>query len=442
MFPRAMDYVKAVQHPERVFTTADLRGAQIGRSPLTGQPLFAAGANAVVVKAVVDGEEHALRFFTREDVSSRERYSSLNDYFTARGLTDCVAMSRWQDDAIEINGQAWPMLRMQWVEGRILDEYVDFLVESGDTRALAGLAERWRELIGRMQESEFAHGDLQHANVMIQQDGTLRLVDLDGAWITPIADGPPPNESGHPNYNRSGRVWGRWMDTFPGLVVYTSLLALSRDTQPWRVLYDEDNLLFRKTDFAPPHETPAWQHVASIRDGRVDAVTAQLKACCSPEWSADRTLEALLGSVQVPWWEKTARTARGSASEADASTNGATTDLPSPPKAGERQRPTPPPVPPTPPDTSTNRADQPRTQPGAPPPPVPLTPTSSGPTRPQSLSLDPQLRRQLAIVAACAVIIGFVVGLLAGVVVWIVTSAVVAVIGLLVVLLRKPGAGG
>ena len=51
-----------------------------------------------------------------------------------------------------------------------------------------------------MQRAEFAHGDLQHGNVLVDQEGQLRLVDFDSVWIPQLQGQPAPTESGHPNY--------------------------------------------------------------------------------------------------------------------------------------------------------------------------------------------------------------------------------------------------
>lgn len=307
-YPSPVEYFSAVQHPERVFRTSSLKQAQLVLDPVLQTPQFASGNSAVVCKALVDGKEQALRFFIREDASSRDQYSALGEYFRRERLTDCVATSEWLDNAIKVNGQSWPVLQMQWVEGRTLDAYVNYLVEENDTGALASLAEAWRSLIGRLQAARFAHGDLQHGNVLVDKTGTLRLVDFDASWIVPFSGRTPPSETGHPNYQRPDRPWGEWMDTFPGLLVYTSLLALSRNTWPWRKLYDQDNLLFQRVDFDPPYRTPAWDHMASIADERLNHLLALLKQCCAPNWAAEGRLEELLRGTPTPplrWWELT-----------------------------------------------------------------------------------------------------------------------------------------
>src|SRR5436190_442959 len=176
-YPNAQDYVRAVQQPDRVFRVPALREAVFELHPLFGIPMPASGNAAVVFKAGVGGQDAALRFFIREDASSRERYAALGQHFTDRGIEDCVAHPTWIDD---------------------------------------------------------------------------------------FRDGPPPKETGHPNYQRTGREWGRWMDTFPGLVIYTALLALSRRPESWATLHTGENILFCAEDFDPPFSTRAWQLLSGI----------------------------------------------------------------------------------------------------------------------------------------------------------------------------------
>ena len=103
---------------------------------------------------------------------------------------------------------------------------MDFLVSGSNTAALTTLAGRWRELVALLQRSEFAHGDLQHGNVMVDQEGRLRLVDFDGVWIPQLSGQSPPSEFGHPNYQHPlHHHWDRWLDTFSALVIYLSLIA-------------------------------------------------------------------------------------------------------------------------------------------------------------------------------------------------------------------------
>lgn len=303
-FPTAEDYVRAVQHPALAFNRPELAQARFELHPLLQIPVPASGTTAVVFKATVGGVSQALRFFTRQDASTRQRYTALNVYFAQRGLRPHVATCQWVDDAITVNGRRWPMVQMEWVDGHTLDRHVEDLVADDDTAALRSLAAAWRGLLRSMQAARFAHGDLQHGNVLVGHDGALRLVDFDGSWIEPFAGSKPPTESGHRNYQHPASTWGPWMDTFPGLVVYLSLLALSRSPKQWNQLHNGENLLFSRPDFDPPHQTMAWGQIARLGDPQVDLLAGQLRACCTPTWTATSDLETLLAAVP-PWWTRT-----------------------------------------------------------------------------------------------------------------------------------------
>ena len=286
-------------------------------------PTLARGSSAVVFQAAVEGRPQALRCYIREDASSRDRYSALDAYLAGHDLSPYVSGTTWLDGAITVNRVTWPVLTMDWIDGRTLNEYVDFLVTGSNAAALTTLAGRWRELVALLQRSEFAHGDLQHGNVMVDQDGQLRLVDFDGVWIPQLAGQSPPTEFGHPNYQHPVQhVWDRWLDTFSALVIYLSLVALGRDPGLWLALYNSKNLLFAKNDFFPPFKTEAWKQLAALGDPQVDELARKLQECCDPVWVCDRSLEATLEQPAaapalpaVPadqrWWENRPRPARG-----------------------------------------------------------------------------------------------------------------------------------
>jgi hypothetical protein len=302
-YPGAEDYIRAVQEPQRVFRLPALRAAAFELHPVFGIPMPASGNAAVVFRAGVGGADTALRFYIREDASSRERYTALGRHFADRGITACVASAAWVDDAIWVNGSSWPVVQMSWVDGRTLDAYVGHLAGTGNAAALSQLAGTWRGFVGRLQAAEYAHGDLQHGNVLIDRSGALRLVDFDGSWIAEVGGGPPPRETGHPNYQRTGREWGRWMDTFPGLVIYTALLALSRRPDYWAELQNGENILFSAEDFQPPFQTRTWEFLSGIGDPQVQHTAQLLKLACDSAWRADGSLEALLTarlSITIP----------------------------------------------------------------------------------------------------------------------------------------------
>lgn len=303
-YPAPTDYFKAVQFPAQAFTVEGLRRATFSVDGL-GLPTLAMGTSAVVFQATVGESPKALRFFIRNDASTGDRYGTLGEYLNNHDLSPYVSPTTWLDAAIQVNGATWPVLQMEWIDGRTLDQYVDFLATGSETSALTTLAGRWRELITRLQQAEFAHGDLQHGNILVDQEGQLRLVDFDGIWIPALADKATPTESGHENYqhprHKGAIAWGRWLDTFSALVIYLSLVALSKDPGLWQPLYNSKNLLFRQADFLPPYDTQAWKLLAALDDPEVDHLARRLVECCDPAWVPNTSLEA---TIDQPWWEK------------------------------------------------------------------------------------------------------------------------------------------
>ena len=321
-YPAAGDYYKAVQAPARVFTVPKLQAAEFVWDSLG--PTLARGSSAVVFQASVEGRPQALRCYIRNDASSRDRYSALDAYLATQDLSPYVSGTTWLDGAIQVNRATWPVLTMDWIDGRTLNEYVDFLVTASNAAALTTLTAKWRELVALLQNREFTHGDLQHGNIMVDQAGRLRLVDFDGVWIPQLAGQSPPTEFGHPNYQHPlQHVWGRWLDTFSALVIYLSLVALGKDPALWLALYNSKNLLFAKNDFFPPFQTEAWKQLAAMGDPQVNELVRRLQECCNPDWVSTKSLEMTLDQqavtparqpipVEQRWWEKKPVAAPGS----------------------------------------------------------------------------------------------------------------------------------
>ena len=293
--PSGVDYAKKVQWPAAAFTVEKYRQA-VFAAGMYGPPTPTAGQFAVVFKATVAGEARALRFFTAPVESSRERYTALDRHFRDHGLADLVALCEWHDDAITVKDETWPLVDLQWVEGSILDRYVALLVTSGWSTALRQLAEVFRTSVLRLQAAEFAHGDLQPGNIMIDERGWLRLVDFDGSWAPAIAGAPAPTERGQSDFQHPGRSWGRWMDTFPALVIHTSLLALAEDAGLWKEFNTSNNLIFSADDFTDPSR-PIWRRLRGTGDPELARNVRVLQQWCALPTPPPVGLEELLGGV-------------------------------------------------------------------------------------------------------------------------------------------------
>ena len=148
-----------------------------------------------------------------------------------------------------------------------------------------------------------AHNDLQHGNVMVQRNGDIRpedydirLVDYDGIFL-PQFRGDPSPELGHKNYQhplRSARDYDGYIDNFPSLVIYLSLLALAADPGLWSLFYNEDNLLFTRDDYTAPGRSDLFQRLRNSPDETARSLTGYLHKCCSLPIEQVPDLETIL----------------------------------------------------------------------------------------------------------------------------------------------------
>src|SRR5205823_266576 len=140
----------------------------------------------------------------------------------------------------------------------------------GDPAGLAALRARFRRLVKDIEGAKFAHGDLQHGNILVRGKDLL-LIDYDGMWV-PELKGRQATEIGHRAYQhprRSTTDYGPYLDRFSALVIYLSLRALEIDRRLWDQYHTGDNLLFVREDFNEPGKTPIWGDLAALRHAEV-----------------------------------------------------------------------------------------------------------------------------------------------------------------------------
>ncbi len=300
-YPSARDYTMALQNPGSVFADSSLRKATF--TPGLGGPYCIAGSSAVVFQAAIESQEYALRCYTRQDASTPERYAALDTFVADKALSKYVGTVTWLDEQVQVRGSRWPVLKMGWITGQQLNVYASYLADTGNKDALQTLAQRWLALVGELQGAGFAHGDLQHGNILVDQQGQLRLVDFDSVWIPPLRGQNAPTETGHPSFQPRGGTaqsrWGPYMDTFSGLVIYLALTVLARDPGLWPKFNNGDNLLFEPDDFDPLAGRDIWKNMAALRDSEVDNVAGRLRECCEPGWVASQPMTDML---KTQWW--------------------------------------------------------------------------------------------------------------------------------------------
>jgi hypothetical protein len=262
-WPDLTDYHEALQQPRRSFSDAALQEATIEQDRF-GMPKPATGGNAVVYKATHRKDVWAVRCFLRPITDHAERYAAISAHL-AKARAPYMTRFHYLRDGIRVKGGAFPVVKMEWVQGVLLDRHVEERL--GKPRELADLRDRWRALVRDLEAAKIAHGDLQHGNVLVRGRDLL-LIDYDGMWVPSLA-GRKATETGHRAYQHPARAeshFGPWLDRFSALVVYVSLVALEKEPKLWEEYNTGDNLVFVREDFQDAGRSPIWGHLAGLGD--------------------------------------------------------------------------------------------------------------------------------------------------------------------------------
>jgi serine/threonine protein kinase len=267
-WPLIADYKRAAQNPVRCFDDPELRRGEV-KKDRNKLPVTWRGSYGVVFK-VHDPEKNqnwAVKCFLHENTSRAQRYQAISDHLQSVNLKFMVPFVFLQT-GIRVDGNWFPAVKMQWVEGIRLNELIDHYLDRPDI--IERLAEMWLKLAQDLRQARISHGDLQHGNVLLIPSGdqkvSLKLIDYDGMWV-PALTGYPAAEIGFPGYQHPQRfrenIYHERMDSFSHLVIYSSLQVLGQlGRSCWdAVPRNGDNLLFDPEDLERPRESKRFLHI-------------------------------------------------------------------------------------------------------------------------------------------------------------------------------------
>ncbi len=258
-WPLPSDFRAILQHPKLAFRDPAMQGWTIERDSLN-QPRPWAGAFAVVFKGYdQQGKPVAIRTFSTESPERRERYELIADYLKGRQVK-CLVPFEYRENAVRSfrDGKWYPLILMEWVEGQTLFNWAQTKCAACEVATLRHAADSWLGVISELAEVRVAHGDLQHANVLVTDEGQFRLVDYDGMCV-PALVGRRNLEVGVEPYQHPGRnsftTLSLRLDNFSALLIYTSLRAIAAAPGLWQKHVESrriDKLLFDTQDLHTP----------------------------------------------------------------------------------------------------------------------------------------------------------------------------------------------
>lgn len=256
-WPTPQEYNEALQHPQTSFQDPELRGGIVELTSL-GLPRPTSGAFASVYKVQCGKRDYAVRCFLHDIPNHHERYLEISEFIIKDDLIYTVDFE-FIPQGILIRGLWYPILKMEWVDGSPLINYIERHLKN--SKRIADLTAKFEWMVMEIKRNGIAHGDLQHGNLLIVNDDFC-LVDYDGMYV-PKLSGWLSNELGHRNYQhpyRRREDFGPYLDNFSIWVIHSSLRFLNIDPDLWwRTKAGDECLLFRRDDFIDPERSPVFK---------------------------------------------------------------------------------------------------------------------------------------------------------------------------------------
>jgi formylglycine-generating enzyme required for sulfatase activity len=285
-WPKAIDYNEAVQNLRLATEDEELQAGEAERNARRRLAVWSGGfADVYKINCPATGNTWALKCFTKGDPGLlQERYGFISRYLEAARLPFTVDF-KFLPRGIRIQSEWFPAVKMRWVQGVRLNEFVETHLGQGKMlRQLLGL---WVKLAARLREARMAHADLQHGNVLLVPEGEalrLTLIDYDGMYVPELA-GHRSGELGHPSFQHPQRLrdgtYNADVDRFSHLVICSAIRCLSDGQKDlWPRFNNGENLLFRESDFARPAESELFRFLWESEDRDARALVGRLVLAC------------------------------------------------------------------------------------------------------------------------------------------------------------------
>ena len=281
-YPLISEYIEAIKSAEDNFEQLSYLRPVLGDD---GQPMMTSGNFAVVfkMKDEQNGKFYAVKCFTKEQEGRAEAYREIAKELE-KVSSPYILSIRYLDkelfvDTDQTTETEFPVLLMDWVEGKTLDKYLRENIENKDI--IETLLENFYQLVEWLVSQTFAHGDLKPDNILVKSDRDLVLVDYDGMFV-PAMKGQKSREIGSPDFchsQRDEKLFDEHIDDFSILSILLSLCVVYVNKNYLAKYGAEDRLLFSKNDYIDIHKSIVFNDIPSVIETTTNYKSLFEEAC-------------------------------------------------------------------------------------------------------------------------------------------------------------------
>lgn len=261
--PNCSDYMTSIETPQLI-RAERLKGGHVECK--NGKPLRYAGGFCIVFPYYLKtGKKVAVRCWTANICQVEKRSIQISSVLQQCKLPYFVGFEYIKEGLATQSG-ILPIIIMDWVDAKPLKYYLKDHIK--DSERLTKLAEEFKNMVIKLHEIGISHGDLQHGNIMVSQTGAIYLVDYDSMFV-PGLEGESDEIKGLVGYQHPCRFKNRNLspkaDYFSELIIYTSIVALSKYPSLWTDLEIEntETLVFSQADLDKPESSKTIHRLKS-----------------------------------------------------------------------------------------------------------------------------------------------------------------------------------
>lgn len=282
-YPDITRYIEALENRNVCFRLLKDSVPELDKK---GKIFHIAGNKSVIFKIEYNGKPYALKCFTGYLPEREKTYENIEMYFRSASSPYFPEFRYIKDEILfyddENRCRYYPVLLMDWVQGRSLRNVLGEFAYFARRKELSGLSDIFLRFALDLLQQPYAHGDLKPDNIFIDLSGNIKLIDIDPVY-TPNTYFISSHELGTPWYQhplRDEYCFNSGMDDYSLLVLVLSLLAIEREPFLLEHYSNGENLIFTPADFTET-DTPLRKHLMK-------------------EWEGIPSMQALLNLLSTP----------------------------------------------------------------------------------------------------------------------------------------------
>jgi serine/threonine protein kinase len=280
-YPLRSEYETAIRYLDKFIFDVSLKGGKPVTQPQNPNVLRSYnGGKAVVYEIATKAQKYALKCWVEDLGDLKFRYKEIDSYLRSVSVPYFVDFA-YSEQGILVNGTKFPIVRMEWVEGISFKKFISNNINT--PIHIRNLAEQFLEMVQTLHQKQISHGDLQHGNIMVRQNGKICLVDYDSLFVPKLANekdsikGLPGYQ--HPKRNAIDKLSPK-ADYFSELVIYLSLLVIAEKPSYWKQIENEERLLFSENDLLKYQQSTIFKGLKSLSP-EVQYFTTELEKFCA-----------------------------------------------------------------------------------------------------------------------------------------------------------------